>query len=330
MTSSNELIRWGRDPFAGSGTDPQRLGDLSNVEQVDVGHDYVLALKSDGTVWAWGSNPVVPGNNSETPAQVSGLSDVTDIAAGPYFALALTSAGEVYAWGDDGSGQLGNGAGDESQNRSTPVQVSGISNATAIAAGAYHGLAIVDSGDAVKAWGENSDGELATGGTTDFEAAPVDVTGLGSAGAIEQVSAGASHSMALDANGAVYTWGSDGDGQLGNGATTGIQTSAINISGQLDNVDQIAAGGYYSVALKGGNVHTWGEGGPWLGLGSSPGDHETPIQVGDLDSETITTIDAGSDYTMAIDDTNGIWVWGNNDYVKLGTSGGNKVSPSAW
>src|SRR5258708_31388778 len=102
-----------------------------------------MAVKSDGTVWAWGYNGLGElGNgtvtNSNTPVQVLGpggvgfLSGVTALAGGLYHSLALKSDGTVWAWGGNGNGQLGNGTFTPSN---TPVQVSGLTGVTAIAGG---------------------------------------------------------------------------------------------------------------------------------------------------------------------------------------------------
>ncbi|MZG88400.1 RCC1 repeat-containing protein, partial [Staphylococcus aureus] len=85
---------------------------------------HTIALKSDGTVWAWGYNgygQLGDGSttNRSTPVQVSGLTDVIAIAGGYYHTIALKSDGTVWAWGHNEGGQLGDGS---TTNRSTPAQ----------------------------------------------------------------------------------------------------------------------------------------------------------------------------------------------------------------
>ena len=124
--------------------------------QIAGGGEHSIALKSDGTVWAWGNNWVGQlgdGTTSHrsTPVQVSGLSGVIAIAGGGYHSIALKSDGTVWAWGWNEYGQLGDGT---TSHRSTPVQVSGLSGVIAIAGGGYHSIALKSDGT-VWAWGNN-------------------------------------------------------------------------------------------------------------------------------------------------------------------------------
>jgi alpha-tubulin suppressor-like RCC1 family protein len=103
-------------------------GLTSGVSAIAAGGDHSIALKSDGTVWAWGDNQLGQlgnGNNiaSNTPVQVSGLTDVTAIAAGDNHSLALKDDGTVWAWGDNQFGQLGDGT---NSTRNIPVQSTGL------------------------------------------------------------------------------------------------------------------------------------------------------------------------------------------------------------
>ncbi|HHT9146477.1 MAG TPA: RCC1 domain-containing protein, partial [Candidatus Wunengus sp. YC61] len=105
---------------------PVMIGGLSNVVYVAGGGYHILVLKSDGTVWAWGSNSSGQLGIGSTVGrvrfhvQVSSLSGIIDITGGVSHSLAVKSDGTVWAWGYNGYGQLGNNS---TTNSSTPVQV---------------------------------------------------------------------------------------------------------------------------------------------------------------------------------------------------------------
>jgi phage baseplate assembly protein gpV len=114
------------------------------VQRIAAGGEHSLALRSDGTVWAWGYNGYGElGNGTTTdssvPVEVQGLTNVVAIAAGLYHSLALRSDGTVWAWGENYYGQLGNGTTTDS---SVPVEVQGLTTVIAIAGGYEHSLAL--------------------------------------------------------------------------------------------------------------------------------------------------------------------------------------------
>ncbi|MGC9030112.1 MAG: RCC1 domain-containing protein [Desulfomonilaceae bacterium] len=205
LTQDGFVYAWGFNEQGqlGDGTTisksvPNKIPSLSKVVSIAGGAaciypgstilgGHALALKSDGTVWAWGYNgagQLGDGTTTyrATPVQVSGLNDVIAIAAGggiadgltfPGHSLALKSDGTVWAWGYNGYGQLGDGT---TTNRLTPVQVSGLTNVVAIAAGGLHSLAKKSDGT-VWAWGYNGYGQLGDGTTTN-RLTPVQVSGI--------------------------------------------------------------------------------------------------------------------------------------------------------
>jgi alpha-tubulin suppressor-like RCC1 family protein len=144
---------------------------LTDVVAVSPGTQHTVALESDGDIFAWGlrvSGALGDGSTSShvtTPQQISALSakEIVAIATGHRFSLALEDDGTVWAWGRNVEGQLGDGT---TTQRTTPVQVPNLSGITAIAAGGYHALALQGDGGIVWAWGDNSEGQLGDGTTT--------------------------------------------------------------------------------------------------------------------------------------------------------------------
>ena len=137
------------------------------------------ALKTDGTVWAWGANnggQIGDGTTTTrtSPVAVSGLSNVIAIAAGATHALALKGDGTVWAWGSNAYGQLGDGT---TTSRTTPVQVTSLSTST-LAISAHANIShAVKTDRTLWSWGDNYGGALGDG-TTTSRSTPVATTGL--------------------------------------------------------------------------------------------------------------------------------------------------------
>ncbi|TVL99634.1 MAG: hypothetical protein CV087_17380 [Candidatus Brocadia sp. WS118] len=282
------------------------------IPKISGGAYHSMALKSNGSVWTWGSNEYTQlgdgtNTNRSNPIQVSGLSGVITIDGGGGHNLALKLDGTVWAWGGNWSGQLGDGT---KTNRNTPVQVAGLSSINIIDAGDSHSLALKSDG-AVYVWGRNIYGQLGDGSTTD-RSTPVQMTGLSS---VTAIAGGWGHSLALKSDGTVWAWGYNNHGQLGDGTTIDRNTP-VQVSG-LSSVIAIACGDDHSIALKSdGSVWAWGNNGNGaLGDGTTT-DRTTPVQMSGLSG--ITAIAGGSNHTIALKSDGTVWVCGDYGWVHSG------------
>ncbi len=236
LTRSGRVFAWGGNRFGQVGQDgatviplPKTVPGLpagDPVVAIAAGAAHTLALTRAGRVYAWGDQGTgqlgaVTNGAHGAPVEVSDLPPsgrVSALAAGSIDGLAVLRAGEVYAWGDNGFGQLGHL--DVGYFSSIPVVVQDVpraDHATSVAAGDYFSLALTRSGH-IYAWGQNNDGQLGAGNNLDAGTA-VAVPGQPFGDRVVAVAAGGAHSLAVTANGRVYAWGQNDDGQLGDGTT---------------------------------------------------------------------------------------------------------------
>jgi len=332
--TSGKAFAWGYNTSgqlgndtSGPGTDtkvPAVVKNLSGVKSVKAGCTHGLALKTDGTIRAWGENSFGqlgngtsgPGTDSDLPVRVQ-IDNVRAISAGCDHNLALKENGTVWAWGYNLRGQLGNGTSGIDEN--APVKVANIGNgAKGIAAGYDFSLALMQDGT-VRSWGSDSDGQLGNGSDPSRDT-PGPVSNLSNVKAIASDSE-AIHALVLSNGGTVKSWGSNEYGQLGNGANLpGADATTPARIANLSGVEAVAAGGYHSLALMdSGTVWAWGYnsdgqlGNDTHGDGT---DRSTPVSV--IGLTNVRSISAGSYHTLAVLEGGGARSWGSNYYGELG------------
>lgn len=318
---------------------PGGTGYLSGIIAAMGGEQHNFALKSDGTVWAWGDNSHAQlGNgtttNSSTPVQVSGLSSIVKLGGRGYHSVAVKSDGTVWTWGWDEYGALGNGVDDVNIDYLVPIEVAGVTNPIMVSSGFQFSVALLQD-HTLMAWGNNLEGEIGDGTATN-RLTPVAVPGIDQ---VVWVSAGWTHVVAIRADGTVWTWGANnwqgafdcedsydnnnlgffcGYGMLGDGTENDHYTPE-QISGLSGAIMALGGDSSTSVLLKDGSVWTFGSNGAGqLGV-PSINQSLTPVQVQGLCSAVyIMTRDF---HNVALCSDGSLWTWGSGLSGELGDGG---------
>jgi alpha-tubulin suppressor-like RCC1 family protein len=264
--------------------------------------------------------------NATTPTPFSVLDNsVTAIGAGAAHSL-LVDNGVLYTAGYNQFGQLGNGTADTSSHP-LPMTTSGlISGVTAVKGGYLFSLAIANGG--VYFFGGSLRGEAGNGAAPGGEVTVPTLINTLSSG-VTAIAAGEINAVAIK-NGALYAWGDDAAGQVGNGATIdGITvppdvTTPYAVPSMASGVTSIASGYQHALAVMNGAAYAFGFNNyGQLGINGNTGEsvssaYSTPQPVVGLPAGIpVTSVTAGNNSSMAL--VQGVvYAWGQNEYGQLG------------
>ena len=306
---------------------PGNVGYLNSIVAISAGEGHNLALRSDGTAWAWGWNGLGQlgngtTNDAYTPVQVVGVSNIVAISGRGYHCLALKSDGTVWGWGWNSSGQVGNGTNNSSVL--VPTQVLGLNHPAAISAAYTISLALMSNGT-VRVWGTDRKGEMGQGTTGVWSYSPIAVPGLSN---VVSVSADFQEPEALKSDGTIWMWGWNNLGQLGIGTATDT-----NIPMQVLNLTNMifagATGDRNNCAIRADHtVWTWGRNyNGQLGIGTADQDqHAVPVQVPSFGHGDVVLVQTPDWHSLALESDGTLWSWGANDHGQLG----NGTTNDAW
>jgi alpha-tubulin suppressor-like RCC1 family protein len=269
---SGRLYCWGYDasgqlgdggPDADQPLPVEVFGGGTNWAQVDAGGDHTCALKTTGRLFCWGSDVYgevgdgLPFVNQAIPAQVAGGgTDWTAVSAGGNTTCARRAGGSLYCWGRDGFGQVGDGGGLVDQP--SPIRVGSGTDWTSVTVGTLDVCGRRASGRAY-CWGDDGRGQLGNGRPLVTRRTPAQVATFTD---WVSVTVGDFFACGLRRGGLLYCWGSDSDGQLGNGGPNANRHVPTLVAGGATDWAQPAPGYRHSCGRRtSGHLYCWGSNG---------------------------------------------------------------------
>jgi len=336
---ATEIYGWGSECFGLIGnncgssycarTEPVIVvGGFSDWCQISTTCSHSLAIRTNGTAWAWGNNycgqlgDYTTYCRSSPVSVVGGFTDWCQVSAGTCHSLGVKSDGTAWAWGNNYCGQLGDYT---TYCISSPVSiVGGFTDWCQVSAGGCHSLGLKTDGTAW-AWGGNYLGQLGdnTGEYGSCKSSPVSVVG----GFTDwcQVSAGETHSLGVRLNGSLWSWGDNCFGQLGNDADGFVsrKSSPVSVVGGFTDWCQVSAGLCHSLGVR-TNGTAWSWGYNYFGqLGDNTGEYasckSSPVSVVGGFTDWCQ-VSAGSCHSLGVRTNGTAWSWGGNYCGQLGDS----------
>ena len=351
LTTTGVVYAWGWNSRGqlGDGTyinsmQPKEI--MTGVRSIAAGHEFSLAISNRGELYSWGDNTYGQLGQASGVRSVSSpqsiITNVAKVSAGTFHLLILDNQGKLLTCGRNDIGQTGHGAGTDIRKPQELMQ-----NVQDISAGGWHSLAIQNS--KLYVWGNNTYGQLATGNRQNLDVPTViikfeHVQGVAAGdntsiiitdegylyclggdvplsitssevhpmlGEVVQATAGGNHVLALQKNGALFSWGSNENGQLGYGQKE-TRGTPLRI---LYNIKEISAGSNHALALgKDGSLYAWGNSTWGQTAQNSIRNQANPQLV--IDKVVIAV--AGSDHNLLFNQTGQIMVWGANSFGQLG------------
>jgi len=297
--------------------EPTQIGTDSNWDKIYSGATFVLALKTDGTLWTWGGNANgqlglgLTVNSISTPTQI-GSDTWKTFAASQNHALAIKSDGTLWAWGYNDTGALGDGT---LTSKNFPVEISNTTDWKEVNCDLSRSIAIKED-NTLWTWGSNAP-FLGLGWDYSGMQHITTPTQLGTDNDWKTAEVGFGFSMAIKLDHTLWGWGGNGDGQLGNGTNeNNFLPTQIGTDADWDdiNVNWRSCSGIKT----NGTIWTWGnnEYGQ-IGNGNTT-NQNTPFQVTSTINSNWLYVGIGPAFTIAVTEDKSLFSWGWNFYGQLG------------
>mgnify|MGYP002620789695 CR=1 FL=1 len=319
---------------------PQPAGITNDWQSVAVGSDHSCGIKTDGSLWCWGSNarfqlgtlPSDAISESFLPVRIGAANDWTQLSLGSQFSCGIRTSGteqDLYCWGDNTHGQLGADPAGASELQ-TPTPLSSANEWASVAAGTRHVCAISTLQD-LYCWGHNASGQLGHGDTVDTHQHELQTIAPEVGIKWAAVSAGEDHTCAIQDEGSLWCWGNNATGQLGAGNTQHF-ASPIKINHSSAWLT-LSAGDHYTCAIDSDYIgYCWG-----LNDSGQLGNGDL-LDTGEArrydNSDTWFRLDSGLLHTCGLKTNPNsptlktLWCGGGNGFGQLGIgSTANQASP---
>ena len=261
---------------------PVRIGAATDWVSVAAGGNYTVAIRSDGTLWAWGENrfgQLGDGTviDRSLPTRIGTATNWATVTVGGRHTVAIRRDGSLWAWGENRFGQLGDGP---TANRNAPTRIGMGTYWAYVSAGGSHTVAVRRDGS-LWAWGANESSQLGNGGggMGDMTRVPVRI---GIATTWASAAAGDRHTMAAQTDGSLWAWGWNGLGGLGDG-TANNRGTPVRVGPTTTWAFVDAGEGHTVAAGTDGTLWAWGRNdiGQLGNGGGGQGDRSlVPIRIG--------------------------------------------------
>ena len=305
------LLTWGGPNRAQ--TVPARIDANSGYTASAHGSGSACEIRSPGTLWCWGANSTGALGLGDTtargaPTQVGSDSTWTSVSEGNLHTCATRADSTLWCWGTNSFGELGNGS---TTAATVPTQVSSPATTGWGLLTSGWGASCALRADTLWCWGDNQRGQVGDGTTTN-RPTPVQVT-VAAVSGWRSMSNGDRHTCAISTGAALYCWGTNPEGELGQG-NTGAYTGPVAIPGSWSS---IGVGQAHTCGIKtDGSLWCWGtNGNGQVGVGSTT-NVTSPRQVGS--ATTWQQVTGGQYHTCATRADTTLWCWGLNSIGQLG------------
>lgn len=292
-----------------------QVGSTSDWASMSGGSFTDYAIKLNGQLFTWNNS-----NGRNTTPLIVGTAnnwakvDNSHTYSPEYHALFLKTNGTLWAIGTNQFGQLGTGT--LTAQTGIPIQISTDNNWREIVAGSHYSFGIKTNNN-FYAWGRNQHAQFGNGENKNT------IKAINNNTSWKEISASVTsfngHTLAIQNNGTLWAWGSNNDGQLGNGSTYTHQALPLKI-GNDSTWTKISNGFHFSIGLKNnGTIWVWGRNGrSQLGLPGTITNRTSPVI---LNSDTDwVAIAAGGEYVLALKNNGTLWAWGYNFNGQLGNN----------